>query len=346
MDPKGLRGDIGGDRGMPVAVAPDPRAEAEERRHRRRLEIPEARRALAGQDGAEDAVVPRREAVDRLVEDDHRGPDLVDRARHAATQLGRPPQHRDLLAELAPKLTIGGGREPRIIGAGQEPGDPAQRNQDGPATGLGRVRREHRRDAQPLERRGVVESAERHAEPRALRGARRGTGSPGGAPHAVAGLREIDQLEVQPEGPNDALERRRVDRQDVEGDPRVGTAPAGGDGPEPGGLDELEHLPPGLLDDDLAEQRAEQPDLAGEHVARARRPDAPGLGARRIPSRALRGGMVRIELRGRTVPTAVSRSRSSPGPRRRRRRSTPCRRCGAARNPRSSGCRGAVPGRR
>ena len=38
---------------------------------------------------------------------------------------------------------------------------------------------------------------------------------------------------------------------------------------------------PGLLGDDLAEQRAEQPDLERERVARAGRPDAGRLGARR-----------------------------------------------------------------
>ena len=54
---------------------------------------------------------------------------------------------------------------------------------------------------------------------------------------------------------------------------------AEGDRPLPDPLDEREQLRPGLLRDDLAEQRAEQPDLDRERVARTGRPDPERLGA-------------------------------------------------------------------
>ena len=59
---------------------------------------------------------------------------------------------------------------------------------------------------------------------------------------------------------------------------------ARGDRPLPRRLDELEDLATRLLDDDLAEQRAEQPDLAREHVRAPGRPDAPGLRPFRMPA--------------------------------------------------------------
>ena len=73
----------------------------------------------------------------------------------------------------------------------------------------------------------------------------------------------------------------------------------GVDGQAPDPLDEAQQSSPCLLGDDLAEQRAEQLDLARERVARARRADARGLGADRG-----------IRRRGRALIHAASRSTS------------------------------------
>ena len=73
----------------------------------------------------------------------------------------------------------------------------------------------------------------------------------------------------------------------------------------PDALDEREQLRPGLLGDDLAEQRPEQPDLDRERVARAGRPDPERLGGdRRRDARR-----VRDASRGRSEGTVPGPSR-------------------------------------
>ena len=69
-----------------------------------------------------------------------------------------------------------------------------------------------------------------------------------------------------------------------------------GDRPAPDPLDEGEQLRPGLFRDDLAEERAEQPDLRRQRVAGAGRPDA---------------GRFRDDGRGR-LPSGHGRTRAGP----------------------------------
>ena len=75
---------------------------------------------------------------------------------------------------------------------------------------------------------------------------------------------------------------------------------AEGDRPLPDPLDEREQLRPGLLRDDLAEQRPEQPDLDRQRVARAGRPDPERLRGDRRPTR--RRERAHAGHRTRTVP--------------------------------------------
>ncbi len=267
----------------------------------RLLELPDAGAPRAGHERVDQPVQLRGQAVERLVEDDHRRPDLVERARGAAAELGGPPQDRDLLAELAPQVPVHRGGDPRVIRPLQQTRDPAQRHQHGPPPRLRGVRGEHGRDPDRIQRLAHVRSPQRGPHPRALRRPRRGACPPRRSPHAIPRLGQVDQLEVQPERSNDPLERRRVDRQDIERHPLVGVAPPGRDRVLAGGLDELEDLLTRLLDDDLAEERAEQPDLAREHVARPRRADAARLGALRVsPSLACGGRERRTERSSRS----------------------------------------------
>ena len=96
----------------------------------------------------------------------------------------------------------------------------------------------------------------------------------------------------------------------------VAVAEVDGRAPEP--LDEVEDLLAGLLRDDLAEERAEEPDLERERVARAGRADARRLGALRgrarggaVPPRsalhrASRAGRFRNLARTRPQPFAAA----------------------------------------
>ncbi len=140
------------------------------------------------------------------------------------------------------------------------------------------------------ERLADVRPAKREPHPRAL-------GRPGGGArpscrptHAIPRLRQVDQLEVEPERANYPLERRRVHREDVEGHPLVRTAPPCRDRVLARGLDELEDVFASLLHDDLAEQRPEQPHLAREHVAGPGGPDAARLGQLGVPAGRASGG--------------------------------------------------------
>ena len=84
--------------------------------------------------------------------------------------------------------------------------------------------------------------AKRGPQPSGLGGTRGRARSSGRAPNAVARLGQVDQLEVQPERADDALERLGIDRQDVERDPLVCPAPARRDRAQARRLDELEDL--------------------------------------------------------------------------------------------------------
>ena len=68
------------------------------------LELRVAAGAGRGKRPFDRSIQARGEPVDRLVEEDHRGADLVDRSQGAAADLGGSPQQRDLLAQPAAEL--------------------------------------------------------------------------------------------------------------------------------------------------------------------------------------------------------------------------------------------------
>src|SRR6185437_4896209 len=106
-------------------------------------------------------------------------------------------------------------------------------------------------------------------EPRSLGRAAGGAGAPRRATHAVSSLGQVDQLEIEPERAHHALEDVRLDGQDVEGDALVSATSSRRDRALSRCLDELEDLGARLLDDDLAQQRPEEPHLPRERVAPA-----------------------------------------------------------------------------
>ena len=160
-------------------------------------------------------------------------------------------------------------------------------------------------DADARERVARAGPSERRSQPHGLRRARGRAGAPGRAPDAVTRLGEVDQLEVQPERADDALERLGIHGQDVERDPLPCLGSARGDRAEPRRLDELEDLAARLLHDDLAEQRAEEPHLP----RRARSP---------LPEVPMLRGSARSGCQ-RSVPISrLLRSPSTPWPGRRR----------------------------
>ncbi len=101
---------------------------------------------------------------------------------------------------------------------------------------------------------------------------------------AIALLGEIDEPEVEAEGPDDDLgpfdvkpRERRGKRSPLPGIVLAAEPDRG----LPDLLDEVEEVAPGLLGDDLAEERAEQVDLERELIARPGGPDRRRLGTNR-----------------------------------------------------------------
>ena len=105
---------------------------------------------------------------------------------------------------------------------------------------------------------------------------------------ALALLREVDELEVEGERAGDG--RRAARRPATRSPPRVARARCRGsrtdlrvaapqrDRPPPDALDRGEQLGSGLLRDDLPQQRAEEPHLVRQRVARATQPGPRRLG--------------------------------------------------------------------
>ena len=95
-------------------------------------------------------------------------------------------------------------------------------------------------------------------------------------------LGQVGQLEVQPEGPDEHLGPGQVDGIHLGGQRAsiIGAVRATQrDGRQADALDEVEQLLALLLHDDLAQERAQQLDLARQRVARAGGPDAARLGS-------------------------------------------------------------------
>lgn len=88
---------------------------------------------------------------EHVVEGGHGGADLVERAGAVDPQRGRAPQHVDLLEQVALCLGVLGRAQPGVVAAFEQLRDAPDGRDDGPASGLRRVRREHRPELQAVE---------------------------------------------------------------------------------------------------------------------------------------------------------------------------------------------------
>ena len=248
-----------------------------------RIERPVERPDVAGDDGEQ-----------RLVEDRERRSHLVERRRHHGPQVAGVPQQRDLLAQASPQVRVLVGRRQRVVERVQQPPDPAQRDEQRAAPGLRRVGGEDRVDLDRAEPRLEPGPVGDGGQP--LHGLAEGLvdrpalGAPGARPQhadALALLREVDELEVEGERAGDgrrALDVQRPDLRpeslalDVRLEDHLRVAAPQRDRPPPDALDRREQLGPGLLRDDLPQQRAEEPHLVRQGVPRATQPGPRRLG--------------------------------------------------------------------
>ena len=342
LDPERGAGHLGGDPGMAVTVAADPCPPAHEGPGGRLARTaPILGPASVDECGVERSVQLRGDAEEGLVEEDHRGPDLVERGRSLAAGLRRLPQDRDLLPEATAQVAVLASRQPRIVEPIEQPIQPPLGDEHGATSRLGRVGGQDRAQQEPVE-----EGAQRigsHVRSRQLAdriGDRlrqhAGPLATSERPHPVLLLGEVDEEEVGGEGPGHR--QQLVERQSRE---RVGGIGVGrrlgmgasADRGSAKALHELEEPRSLLLDDHLPEEGAEELHLAGERVARVRTADSPRLGA----SRGLGGGrsrhaVLRLLSRGprRSLRSAAARRRPRYSRARRgsrgRRSATTCRR--------------------
>ncbi len=196
---------------------------------------------------------------------------------------------------MAPDVEVLVGRDVRVGQALEEPADPPEGHEQGPSTGLGRVGGEDGRDHQPVEQRRDIgrglDPVERIGDRAVEHASSRPAGGAPERPHPMPLLGQVDELEVEGERAGQGLELVAVERRDVRRDPLLGSlagfvvrgerAAADRDEPRAEALDEREQLGARLLGDDLAEQRAEEADLAGERVAGAADARTRGLGGYR-----------------------------------------------------------------
>ncbi len=340
VDPERPLRHFGGDGWVPVPIPTDPRFPGDERRDVRRPRAGPTgvggfgaltRDAEAVQRGISVAIEPGDHREHGLIEERERRPDLIERRHRRGPQVGGPPQQRDLLAQTAADIAVLGGSDVSIGQPGEEPVDTAERDEDRPPAGLGRMRGEDRRDPQPVQRHpDVVVGCPGAPQPvdgggqRVVGPLAGGTGtraarpavrrapatfairSPRG-PNQLALLGEVDEAEIEAEGADDDFGAARIERLELRDEPRSEpgvVASSEADRRPPDSLDEVEEVAPGLLGDHLAEQRSEESDLGRERVADAARADRGGLGA---------NGLVRWAA-GRTHGTSPFRSPPEPSP--------------------------------
>ena len=288
---------------MPVAIAADPRAPAEIRL-RDRVGIGPADGVLEG------PIQPRRDGEQRLVEEDHRGPHLVERGRPLGAHRAGLPEQADLLAQSAAQIAVLRSGQARIVESIEEPIQPPLRHQHGPATCLRRVGREDGHQAHAVRQRAHVVARHAVAAEAQDGGADPiGQGRPPARPLALAQraepmllLRQVDQQEIGGEGASDGQELgggAAVEGVERAFDRLLGAGAAAADGRAAQLLDELEELRTLLLDDDLAKQGAEELDLAGKGISCAGAADASWLGASR--------GIARVPCPGHGRDAAISR---------------------------------------
>ena len=129
-----LLGDLGGDVGVPVAVAPDPGAEAQEGGH---VDV------LAGVGDDERLlhlpVQPRHQLPQRLLEVVQAVAHLVEDRGRAAPDLLGEPERGDLLPDAVAQLRALAGRPPRVVELLDEIGQPPQLEENRAPASLGGV---------------------------------------------------------------------------------------------------------------------------------------------------------------------------------------------------------------
>ena len=301
MDARHLASQLRGDRRIAVAIAPDPRAPAQEGRCSRR-----PRPAQSGVAGEPTGAVPaasdpgsvhraiegpvnaRHGPKERFVEEGQGCPDLVDRGRGGLPHRRGPPQQADLLAQLALDL-----------GLFEKPVAAPQRGQHRAPAGFSGMGGQYRRDTQPPQQ--LLDPIGRPvalAEPvdRRIRGAFVGPGRPLGSielTNLVALLAQIDELEIQAECVGQRLglvdgKRLQLGRECFVGS--LVACLAESDRAKAAPFDQLEQLRAALLRDHLAQQRAEELHLPRKRIGRAARTNGPGLG---MHGGVHRGGVAR-----------------------------------------------------
>ena len=213
-----LPGDPGGHERVAVPVGAHPAAEPEERGHLGRDAA-----AVRARDGVVHRAVERgHHPEQRLVERGHHRADLIDRIHGAGPELRRPPQHVDLLAQLAEGLGAVGRGEPGIIERVHQGGNQPQRGDHRPAPRLGGVSGEHRVHAQPgqqfLQPVTAVGAADLpHRGLQRLRQRVPGHVPLAQGPDALVLLGQVGEVEVHGEGAGDLLRAVQRPRGDESG---------------------------------------------------------------------------------------------------------------------------------
>ena len=124
LDAHRLPGGVGGDVGVAVAVAADPRPPFQERAHAaaaasRSSPLSGAAAARVSWPSSsarvERAIQARRDHEQGLVEERHHAADLVQRRGRLDAQRRRVPQEADRLAQAAPDLGVLGRRQARVV---------------------------------------------------------------------------------------------------------------------------------------------------------------------------------------------------------------------------------------
>ena len=244
-------------------------------------------------------VHPRRHLEQRLVERGHHGAHLVDGRHGPGAQRRGAPQQVDLLAQPALDIRLLGRAEPGIVQAGEQVADPAQRGGHRPAPRLGGVRGEYRVHPEPAEQ--VIELgqalvpaqlADRGGQRLAHRGVAR-VPLPQ-RPHPVQFLGQVGQVEVDGERPGHQLGpvqrpagHQRGDlvpgrvRVRARAQPRTraaGLPAAGVDHRVPQPLGVVQQLLAAGFPEHLAQQAAEQPDVAAQRRGQLLPVGIPGRG--------------------------------------------------------------------
>ena len=223
-----------------------------------------------------------RERVDRRIEEDERGPDLVERARDAGPRLCRLPQERQLLPE--PLVEHGGRRrwQSRIVPGLEDSANAAKRHQGGPAAGLGWMGRQDRLDPEAAQRGCGGRRLDGKASfgPKGADNPREGVvstpagrlprASPAGGqdPDPMPFLGQVRQAEVEQERANDDVGRRWLEAVELllQRPPRRRVTGSGSQRAPPRALDEPPERPTRLLVDDVEDQPPEAIDLGRQSI--------------------------------------------------------------------------------